>query len=132
MPSIQQRHRRTDRQTDRLTDGRTVYDNNTALHYVHRAVKNGFVVSTSSRLNAFHEGWFVFNSGTNREWQLLVKALTHGYKSRIWKIGLTGRRSNRTANVLLRGNSVAELTKAMYLPIFTPVTLHWDLQCKTF
>jgi len=29
----------TDGQTDRQTDGRTTYDSNTALHYVHRAVK---------------------------------------------------------------------------------------------
>jgi len=62
--------------------------------------KTGFVVSTSSRLDAFHEGWVAFNSAKNAQWQSAGEGagawiqITCPAAVRIWKIRLTGLREN--------------------------------------
>ena len=43
MPTVPQRYRQTDGQTDRQTDGRTTYDSNTALALRASRGKNDFI-----------------------------------------------------------------------------------------
>jgi len=63
--------------------------------------KTGFIVDSSSRLDAVHQGWAAFNKGRHGEWVTAGEGkdawiqISCSSPVRIWKIGLTGRRSNR-------------------------------------